>query len=234
MTHQEHQPSHEPSSMSREDLENDMANLILTTPGEGSHRGHPAVWIAPEPDDDDPHSHGEWVCLGHAAATVRAAIADATAAGYLRSDAEVRDAWGFDGWTPMPGDDLDTYLLVAQGITVYGTAFAAWADMVVDPDMMNSFPDFYVGTYNHPTAWAEETYGDEIEEYLDRTIRTDLRPFITADYSALADYATKQGRVCLWPGTHGELHAFNVVEAPRRRVEPGWRRGTGRSAQMTL
>jgi hypothetical protein len=217
MTNPEHQHPHEEAPiMTQEAAGEEPLDIILTEPGEGAHRGHPAVWLSTPSSPDDPLPRGEWVCLGHPSDIVTAAVADATAHGYLPADATVQDMVGLECWQPIAHDSLDIYLKVANGVAKYGSAFAAWTDMVDDPDMFDSFPDFYAGTFNHPSAWAEEEFGDEIEDYLDHTIRADLRPFITADYTALAEYAFQEGRICLYPGNHGELHAFHMDEGPSR------------------
>lgn len=216
MTEREHQPRHQEPNMTQHGEEEAWrVSVILTEPEEEGHEGHPCVWLSTPSTAEDVHPDGLWVCLGHPDDRVWAAVVDVKQAGDLPQAADVQDFVGFHGWKPLPGDGLDIYLKVAQGLALHGPAFAVWADLIDDPDMMDSFTDYYTGTYRNPSAWAEDHYGDEVEDYLNHTIRPDLRRFIMFDYTTLANYAFDQGIVWFCPGEQGELHAFTMVETPR-------------------
>ncbi len=69
-------------------------------------------------------------------------------------------------------------------------AIAAWSELIgsTDPDQLDRFEDFYVGSYDSPEAWARAVAEDlDWDAELDRQV-TDpfLRSYLVIDYARMA------------------------------------------------
>lgn len=192
-------------------------DVILTEPGEPGHEHHPCVWLSSPAADDDPHPPGEWLCTAHPPEQITAVIADLHATGHLPTGVTVQDAVGFGAWQPRPDDPIAAVCTVGRGIAQHGPAYAAWAVLTGGLEILNGFTDYYLGSFPNRAAWAEATYGDEIEQHLAAVLKPGLRDFIIIGHDALAGYAEECEQVCFYPD-RGSVHAFRVdpQPAPRR------------------
>ena len=194
-------------------------DLLLRHPGQDGHWGHPAVWLARKADGDD-LLFGRWVCLAHNDQLIHDAVAEASREYGLPLDAAVHDHDGFGDWTPEPGTTLSEYAAIARGIREHGSAFAAWADLMVDPDMIEHFEAYYDGTYRTVAAWAERTYKAAIQTYLAKRLPHDLATCLTVDYNRLAEEATAHQEICFYPSRSGVIHAFTIERDPSDPIRP--------------
>lgn len=89
-------------------------------------------------------------------------------------------------------------------------AIAAWAELIgsSDPDQLDRFEDFYVGSYDSPEAWGRAVAEDlDWHGQLDREI-TDpmLRSYVTIDYPKMAREGAQGWDVV--QGSDGRTHVF--------------------------
>lgn len=157
---------------------------------EQSEQAMPRVWIGSLADYNAGRLHGEWVDAGVDAETLHDAVRDILKASPEPGAEEfgIFDYDNFGAYRPGEYEPLDQVAAVARGIVECGPAFAAWADLDEGGEgLLESFHDCYLGEYDSPEDWAQETLdSSDLGEQVDRAVPESLRPYVQIDYAAFA------------------------------------------------
>lgn len=175
---------------------------------------HPQIWLASLADYTAGILHGQW-----ADATNLTQLTDTI--NHLLATSQVPDAEeyaifdydDFAGFRVGENEMLEIVTTVAQGIAEYGAPYAAWAQLHdADPGMLASFTDAYLGTYDSPARWAEETLEDEgIPQIIADALPETLRSYVHLDYDAWAADADRSGAIHIEPLPDGHVAVFQIL-----------------------
>jgi antirestriction protein len=175
-------------------------------------RPSPRIYVASLSDYNAGHLHGEWIDatqeLEDLEESVQAMLARSPTPG-----AEEYAIHDYEGFEPLHIDEylpLSTVARLAAGIEEHGGAFAAWAhtlDSVHLGDYLDRFDDFYVGTFESATEFAEhelEAWNIDVGEIGPEP----LRPYIRFDMEAYARDLSYEFRMVT--DEEGQVHVFGV------------------------
>lgn len=175
-------------------------------------RPTPRIYVASLSDYNAGRLHGDWIDaaqeLEGLEASVQAMLARSPTPGaeeYAIHDYEGFGRLHIDEYLP-----LSAVARLAAGIEEHGAAFAAWAhtlDSVHLGDYLDRFEDFFVGTFESATEFAEqelEAWGIDVGEIGPEA----LRPYIRFDMEAYARDLSFEFRMV--NDEQGQVHVFSV------------------------
>jgi antirestriction protein len=156
--------------------------------------------------------HDMWLDANQEPADVDAVVAE-----YLRRSPvgeaavwAVHGSYGFGGLSLYGCRDTALISRLGRGVAEHGAAYAAWVGIVgtQDRDLLDTFTDYHVGSYDSRDAWAR-TIAEDLEWHrqLDRAV-TDplLRRCLVIDYAKAAREAAHGWDVL--EGHDGRVHVF--------------------------
>ncbi len=154
----------------------------------------PQIWVGSLSDYNNGVLHGSWLDADREPEEIQADIQTMLAASpWTARTGEPAEEWGIfdtDNFGPCRIDqheDLDWISGVATGIAEHGPAFAAWADVVEEPGLLDNFDAAYLGHYDNLHAYVEQLINDlGYDELLDRAVPSSLRPYVKIDVAATA------------------------------------------------
>lgn len=169
------------------------------------HQYRPRVYVANQASREQGFVHGYWLDADRDADEL---AADITATG-LR-DWTVQASEDFAGVDIHGCTDPALITRLARGVANHGAAYAVYAEFVGthDPDLLDKFTDFYVGSYDNAEAWARAVAEDlDWHGQLDREI-TDpmLRRYVAIDYAKVAREGAEGWDVVT--GADDRVHVF--------------------------
>jgi antirestriction protein len=168
---------------------------------------HPQIWVGSLSDYNNGVLHGEWLDAARDADEVHADIqrmleASPTAAKY----GDVAEEWGIfdnEGFGPLQvgeHDSISFVTAVARGIAEHGPAFAAWADVMENEELLDGFQEAYLGEFDSLEAYAEQLIDDlGYTQLLDDTLPEHVRRYVEINTAGLAQD--------MWLG--GGLHVYH-------------------------
>ncbi|WP_408655240.1 antirestriction protein ArdA [Jatrophihabitans sp.] len=145
-------------------------------------------------DYNDGLLHGAWIEAAREPEQIEADIQAVLAASpWTARTGEPAEEWGifdFDNFGACRLDqheDLAWVSGVARGIAAHGLAFAAWADIAEDRELLADFDEAYIGQYDSLHAYVEQLINDlGYDQLLDRVVPPSLRPYVKIDLAATA------------------------------------------------
>ena len=154
----------------------------------------PQIWVASLADYNNGTLHGVWLNAARDEAELHADISTMLAASPLTAaTGEPAEEWAifdYDGFTPLRIDEhenLRWISRVAKGITEHGPAFAAYADVVEEEELLDGFDVAYLGHYDSVHAYVEQLVNDlGYDRILDEHLPATVRPYVKIDISATA------------------------------------------------
>jgi len=154
----------------------------------------PQIWVASLADYNNGTLHGVWLNAVREEAELQADIATMLAASPLTAETgEPAEEWAifdYDGFAPLRIDEhesLSWISRVAKGITEHGPAFAAYADVVEEEELLAGFDVAYLGHYDSLHAYVEQLVNDlGYDRILDENLPATVRPYVKIDITATA------------------------------------------------
>lgn len=178
----------------------------------------PQIWAGSLSDYNNGRLHGAWIDAAREPDEIQADIdAMLAASPWAIQTGEPAEEWGvFD--TDNFGDcrigqheDLEWISAVAKGIAEHGLAFAAWADVMEERELLPGFEEAYIGEYDSLEAYAEELVRDlGYDKLLDRVVPPSLRPYVDIDVASFAQDMWLSGEVAVYPCTGGGVWLFHA------------------------
>jgi antirestriction protein len=161
---------------------------------EGEPTAPPQVWVASLADYNNGTVHGVWLNAAQDEAALQAAINTMLAASPLTTaTGEPAEEWAIfdhDGFGRLRIDEHDSLRwisLVGKGIALHGLAFAAYADVVEEEDLLAGFESDYLGHYNSLHAYVEQLVNDiGYDRILDANLPASIHPYVKIDITATA------------------------------------------------
>ncbi len=177
----------------------------------------PRIWAGSLSDYNNGVLHGSWLDAARDPDEIQADIQTMlTASPWTARTGEPAEEWGiFD--TDNFGDcridqheDLDWVSGVARGIAEHGPAFAAWADVVEDPGLLDNFDEAYLGEYDNLEAYAEQLTDDlGYNQLLDDNLPEHIRRYVDINYAGLAQDMWLNGDVQVYDRSDGGVWIFH-------------------------
>lgn len=188
-------------------------NPERVTPGEVEpKRPSPRIYVASLSDYNAGRLHGEWIDATQELEQLEEAVQEMLARS-PSPGAEEYAVHDYEGFGRLHIDEylpLGTIALLGAGIARHGRAFSAWAhtlDSAHLDENLDRFEDFYVGTFDSVTQFAEhelEAWGVDLEELGPE----ELRPYISFDLEAYARDLSYDFR--MESDDEGRVHAFDL------------------------
>ena len=180
---------------------------------EGERRLTPRIYVSSLSDYNAGRLHGEWVDASQELDAVEQAVQNMLARSPTPG-AEEYAIHDHEDFGPLHVDEflpLRTVTRLAAGIAEHGLAYAYWAhgldSIHLSDDYLDQFDEFYVGTFNSVTEFAQEQL-DSCGIDLDEIGPESLRPYIRFDLEAYARDLSYDYR--MQTGPDGRVHVFNV------------------------
>lgn len=154
----------------------------------------PQIWVASLADYNNGTLHGAWLYAARDEVELQADIATMLAASPLTATTgEPAEEWAifdYDGFAPLRIDEhenLSWISRVAKGIAEHGPAFAAYADVVEDEELLDGFDTAYLGHYDSLHAYVEQLVNDlGYDRILDENLPATVRPYVKIDIATTA------------------------------------------------
>jgi len=176
----------------------------------------PRIWVASLADYNNGSLHGAWLDAARDEPELQADVDSMLAASPLTAaTGEPVEEWvifDYDGFGRLRIDEhenLHWISLVAKGIHEHGLAFAAYADVVEEEELLAGFNDDYLGHYDSLQAYVEQAVNDlGSEDALDAAVPPSLRPYVKIDLSATANDLLRGGDLLVIPAAGGGVWIF--------------------------
>ena len=134
---------------------------------EGAPSVHPSIWVASLSDYNNGILHGAWIDAARDQAELQADIEALLAASpWTARTGEPAEEWAIhdhDGFAPLRLDEHDSLRWisrVANGIAEHGAAFAAYADVVKEEELLANYDADYLGHYDDLHTYNEQLIND--------------------------------------------------------------------------
>lgn len=178
----------------------------------------PRIWVASLADYTNAILHGAWIDANQSSDDLQVAIRQMLAASpWTARTGEPAEEWAifdhenFGNLRIGEYEDLSWVSAVAKGIVEHGPAFAAWAEVMQDEDMLDGFTDTYRGHYDSVEDYAGQLVDDlGYEQILDDILPDDIRRYITIDTTALARDMQLGGDIHVIPADDGGVWMFDA------------------------
>lgn len=176
----------------------------------------PRIWVASLADYNNGSLHGRWIDAARDEAELQADIDAMLAASPLTAQTGERaEEWAIhdsDGFAPLRIDaheNLRWISRVAKGIAEYGPAFAAYAEVVEEEDLLASFDEDYLGHYDDLHTYVEQLINDlGYDRILDEALPASIRPYVKIDVTATANDLLLGGDLHAVPAADGGVWIF--------------------------
>jgi antirestriction protein len=154
----------------------------------------PQIWVASLADYNNGTLHGAWLNAARDETELQADIATMLAASPLTAaTGEPAEEWAifdYDGFGRLGIDEhesLSWVSRVAKGIAEHGPAFAAYAAVVEEEDLLDGFEEAYLGHYDDLHTYIEQLINDlGYDRILDENLPATVRPYVKIDITATA------------------------------------------------
>jgi antirestriction protein len=154
----------------------------------------PRIWVASLSDYNNGVLHGAWIEAARDEDELQADIDNMLASspwtawtGEPAEEWAVHDQDGFGALRIDEHENLRWISLVSKGIAEHGPAFAAYAEVVEEEELLASFDQDYLGHYDNLHAYIEQTINDlGYDRILDEVVPPKLRPYVKIDIAATA------------------------------------------------
>lgn len=178
----------------------------------------PRIWVGSLSDYNNGHLYGAWIDAAREPEAIQTDIQTMLAGSpWTARTGEPAEEWGifdFDNFGACRIDqheDLAWVSGVAQGIAEHGLAFAAWADVVEEPALLQDFEEAYIGEYDSLEAYAEEVITElGYDELLDQAVPASLRPYVRIDVAGMARDLQLAGDLYVVRSDDGGVWIFNA------------------------
>jgi antirestriction protein len=155
----------------------------------------PRIWVASLSDYNNSILHGQWIAAARDESELQADIDAMLAASPLTArTGEPAEEWvihDYDGFGRLRIDEHDSLRwisLVSKGIAQHGLAFAAYADVVEEEELLAGFDADYLGHYDSLHTYVEQLVNDlGYDRILDENLPATVRPYVKIDISATAN-----------------------------------------------
>lgn len=176
----------------------------------------PRIWAASLSDYNNSVLHGAWIEATREPDEIQADIDTMLAAspwtaqtGEPAEEWAVHDQDGFGALRIDEHENLRWISLVGKGIAEHGLAFAAYAEVVEDEELLASFDQEYLGQYDSLHAYLEQTINDlGYDRILDEVVPPKLRPYVKIDIDATARDLQFGGDLHVLAATEGGVWIF--------------------------
>lgn len=184
---------------------------------EDESTNQPQIWAGSLADYNNGVLHGTWIDAAREPDEIEADIQTmlATSPEAARTG-EPAEEWGvfdtdnFGACRIDQHEDLDWISAVARGIAAHGPAFAAWADVVEDPQLLDNFAEAYIGEYDSLEAYAEQLIDDlGYDELLDQVLPPGLRAYVDINIAGYARDMSLSGEVQKYHRPDGGVWLFH-------------------------
>jgi antirestriction protein len=177
----------------------------------------PQIWVGSLADYNNGVLHGAWIDAARQPGEIQADIDTMLAASpWTARTGEPAEEWGvfdtdnFGACRIGQHEDLNWISAVAKGIAQHGLAFAAWADVMEDPELLPDFEGAYLGEYDSLEAYAEELIHElGYDELLDRVVPPSLRPYVDINIAGFAQDMWLNGEVQVYHRSGGGVWIFD-------------------------
>jgi antirestriction protein len=178
----------------------------------------PRIWVGSLSDYNNGILHGAWMDAAREPDEIQADIATMLAGSpWTARTGEPAEEWGvfdtdnFGACRIAQHEGLDWISAVAKGIAQHGLAFAAWADVMEDPELLPGFEEAYLGEYDSLEAYAEHLI-DELgyDELLDRVVPPALRPYVEFNTAGYAQDMWLNGEINVYYRSGGGVWIFDA------------------------
>jgi antirestriction protein len=176
----------------------------------------PQIWVASLADYNNGILHGAWLDAARDEAELQAGIAAMLAASPLTAQTgEPAEEWAihdYDNFGTLRIDEhgnLSWISRVAKGIAEHGLAFAAYADVMEDEELLAGFEDDYLGHYDDLHTYVEQLINDlGYDRILDENLPASIRPYVKIDITATARDLELGGDLHVVPANDGGVWIF--------------------------
>jgi antirestriction protein len=177
----------------------------------------PQIWVGSLADYNNGVLHGAWIDAAREPDEIQTDI-DTMLAGspWTTRTGEPAEEWGifdtdnFGACRIDQHESLDWISAVAKGIAEHGPAFAAWADVMEDPELLPDFEEAYRGEYDSLEAYAEHLIQElGYDELLDRVVPPSLRPYVDINIAGYAQDLWLNGEVQVYYRSGGGVWIFD-------------------------
>ncbi len=177
----------------------------------------PRIWVGSWADYNNGHLHGAWLDAARGTAEIEADIQTMLAASpWTAQTGESAEDWGvfdydnFGNCTIGEQENLDWISQVAKGIAEHGLAFAAWADVAEESELLADFGAAYLGHYDDLHSYIEQLINDlGYDELLDKAVPASIRPYVKIDITATANDLMLGGDLFTVPADDGGVWIFD-------------------------
>jgi antirestriction protein len=176
----------------------------------------PRIWVASLSDYNNGRLHGQWIDAARDESALQADIdAMLAASPWTAQTCEPAEEWAihdYDGFAPLRIDqheNLSWISRVAKGITEHGHAYAAYADVVEEEELLAGFDHDYLGHYDDLHTYVEQLINDlGYDRILDEALPAKIRPYVKIDITATATDLLLGGDLHALPATDGGVWIF--------------------------
>lgn len=162
---------------------------------EAAPAAQPRIWVASLADHHHGIVHGAWLDAAQNETELQAGITAMLAASPLAAQTRepveewaIHDYLGFGALQIFEHEDLSWISRVAKGIQQHGLAFAAYAGVMEDEELLNGFDGAYLGHYDDLHAYVEQLINDlGYDRILDENLPASIRPYVKIDITATAN-----------------------------------------------
>jgi antirestriction protein len=184
---------------------------------EAASESRPRIWVTSLADYNHGTVHGVWLNAARDEADLQADIDTMLAAspltaetGELATEWAIHDYTGFGDLRIDQRENLNWISLVATGIAEHGLAFAAYADVVEEEELLASFDADFLGHYDSLHAYLEQRVNDlGYDRILDEVVPASIRPYVKIDIAATANDLLRGGDLHTVPAPDGGVWIFN-------------------------
>ena len=178
----------------------------------------PSIWVGSLADYNNGDLHGRWVDAARDPDDIHRDIRAMLASGPAAARGESPEEWGIfdhEGFGALRIDQyesIDYVSRVARGITEHGPAFAAWADVMQDEELLDGFADAYLGHHDSLESYAENWFDEAgYDRILDHILPESIRRYVHLDAAALAHDLSLSGDVHVLPADGGGVFVFQAT-----------------------
>jgi antirestriction protein len=176
----------------------------------------PRIWVSSLADYNNGSLHGAWIEAAREPEEIQADIdAMLAASPWTAQTGEPAEEWaihdrdGFGALRIGEHENLRWISTVGKGIAQHGLAFAAYAEVVEDEELLGSFDKEYLGHYDSLHTYLEQTINDlGYDRILDEVVPPKLRPYVKIDIDATARDLQFGGDLHVLAATEGGVWIF--------------------------
>jgi antirestriction protein len=185
--------------------------------GETAPQLNPRIWLASVTDHEWGIKHGAWVSANQAVSNIRADLdLMLSRSPIAQRNGRPVSAWAIFGCADFGSyrvghhDSLNWLSQLGQGIVQHGKPFAAWANLVSDPDQLADYDITYLGHYDNLESYIEQRINElGYSRAFDEVVPEALRPWVKIDLAATARNLHHGGDLHAVPADEGGIWIFD-------------------------